>query len=64
MYNQYFGGLMNNTMENIQLIQKLYYRSTTFHDERWREILLPVYNKILKEVDRSKISTSLESIFE
>lgn len=55
---------MNTSIENIQLIQKLYFRSTTFPDERWREILLPVYNKILKEVDRSKISTILEAIFE
>ena len=64
MYNQYFGGIMNTTIENIQLIQKLYYRSTTFPDERWRKILLPVYNNILKEVDRSKINTTLESIFQ
>jgi hypothetical protein len=53
---------MNTALENILLIQKLYYKSTMLPDDRWRRILLPVYNKILKEVDRSKVSITMESI--
>jgi len=41
--------------EKLLVIQELYNRSLTFKDERWRYILLPVYNELLKKVDRHEV---------
>lgn len=41
--------------ERLLVIQELYNRSLTIKDERWRYIILPVYNDLLKSVNRQEL---------
>jgi len=41
--------------EKLLIIQELYNRSLSFKDERWSKVLLPVYNELLKKVDRREL---------
>lgn len=41
--------------ERLLVIQELYSKSLNLKDERWRNILLGVYNELLKNVDRHEV---------
>jgi len=51
-------------IKNIILAQELYSKSFKLKDKRWIAIILPVYNELLKSVNRKEVKADLEDIVE
>jgi hypothetical protein len=50
--------------ENIILAQELYSKSFKLKNKRWTAIILPVYNELLKTIDRHELKVDLTDILE
>lgn len=51
-------------MERLQVAQELYKRSFKLMDKRWTSIMLPVYNMLLKGIDRKSTRIEIREFIE